>query len=216
MKHIIIAVALSLFSATVSAQSPNDVIEEAVAEIAVKIHGRKEELAADTDALYALIDSVLLPRFDRRYAASRVLAKHWRTASDEQKDAFEDAFYASLLRKYADGIVRFDEDKIEVLPYRGDDTKSHAVVKTKVMLGDGTVVPVNYGMIKRKSDWLMFDVAIEGISYVRNFRVELNSEIQNSSLDAVIARLQNDVKEPEEPEEPEEQEPEEAKEPDGA
>jgi phospholipid transport system substrate-binding protein len=62
-------------------------------------------------------------------------------------------------------------------------------VKTIVLLDDGTKVPVNYGVVKRDSGWMMFDVTIEGISYVRNFRTELNAEIQAKGLRAVIDRL---------------------------
>ena len=87
-------------------------------------------------------------------------------------------FNGSLLRKYGDGIVQFNQDSLEVLPFRGDDTKKRATVKTIVQLDDGTKVPVNYGVVKRDSGWMMFDVSIEGISYVRNFRTELNAEIQ--------------------------------------
>jgi len=54
-------------------------------------------------------------------------------------------------------------------------------------------VPVNYGMVKRDAGWLMFDVTIEGISYVRNFRTELNAEVQATSLDAVIERLESEA-----------------------
>ncbi len=59
-----------------------------------------------------------------------------------------------------------------------------------MQLDDGTKVPVNYSMVNRDKGWLMFDVTIEGISYVRNYRTEINSEIQQTSLDAVIARLE--------------------------
>ena len=193
MKRVLLAIVIGLFSGGAMAESPNDVIEAAMTEIAAELHGRKDEFAADHDALYEMIDGIFLPRFDRRYAARLVLGKHGRTASDEQMDAFVDAFYASLVRNYAKGILQFEEDRIEVLAYRGDDTKSRTVVKTIVRLDDGTKVPVNYGVVKRESGWMMFDVVIEGISYVRNFRVELNSEIQSSSLDAVIARLQGEA-----------------------
>ncbi len=61
-------------------------------------------------------------------------------------------------------------------------------------LDDGTKVPVNYGMVSRESIWKMFDVTIEGISYIRNFKVELNAEIQVEGLDGVISRLQAKTK----------------------
>ena len=130
--------------------------------------------------------------FDQRAElhAQLVLGRHWRDANDEQRTRFIDAFYGSLLRKYADGVLEFNQDRVEVLPFRGDLSKPRTTVKTMVTLDDGTKVPVNYGMVKRESGWLMFDVTIEGISYVRNFRTELNAEIQATSIDAVIERLE--------------------------
>lgn len=193
MKQILLMLVLVFASQAGIAQSPNDIIASAADELAREISGRKEVLRADRVALYALIDKILLPRFDRRYAAQLVLGRHWRTASAEQRDRFIDAFYQSLLRRYADGVLEFDQDKVEVLPYRGDDSKERTTVKTIVSLEDGTKVPVNYGLVHRDIGWLIFDVTIEGISYVRNFRTELNAEIQASSLDAVIKRLETEA-----------------------
>lgn len=198
VKQFFLTIILALVSCGAAAQSPNSVIEEAVAEISKQLSQGKDKFAADNDALYQMVDDILLPRFDRRYAAQLVLGKHWRTADEQQRNDFIDAFYADLLKKYAEGILEFDEDNMDVLPFRGDDTKSRTVVKTEVQLDDGTKVPVNYGLVKRESGWLIFDVIIEGISYVRNFRVELNSEIQSSSLDAVIARLRGEPEAPDE------------------
>ncbi|MGI9260847.1 MAG: MlaC/ttg2D family ABC transporter substrate-binding protein, partial [Woeseiaceae bacterium] len=161
-------------------------------ELAAGLDGRKAALTENKEELYELIDSVLLPRFDRRYAAQLVLGRHWRNASTEQRARFIDAFYGSLLRRYAEGVLEFDQNRIEILPFRGDLEKPRTTVKTMVTLENGTEVPVNYGMVNRDSNWLMFDVTIEGISYVRNFRTELNSEIQATGLDAVISRLEGE------------------------
>lgn len=193
MKHILLMLVLAFASQAAIAQSPNDIIASAADELAQEISGRKEDLRADRASLHALIDKILLPRFDRRYSAQLVLGRYWRTASAEQRDRFIEAFYQSLLRRYADGVLEFDQDKVEVLPYRGDDSKDRTTVKTIVTLEDGTKVPVNYGLVNRDSGWLIFDVTIEGISYVRNFRTELNAEIQATSLDAVIKRLESEA-----------------------
>lgn len=191
MHRLITALLISLFSIAAFAQSPNDVIKEASDLLAAGLDGRKEELAADKEALYSMIDGILLPRFDRRYAAQLVLGRHWRDANDEQRAAFIEAFYASMLHKYADGVLEFNQDRVEILAFRGDESKPRTQVKTIVRLDDGTKVPVTYGMVKRDSGWMIFDVNIEGISYVRNFRTEINSEIQATSIDAVISRLEN-------------------------
>jgi phospholipid transport system substrate-binding protein len=180
-------------SAMAQSDSPNAIIDSAVAELTEKLDGRKAELSADRLALYALIDEILLPRFDRKFAAQVVLAKHWRTASEKQRARFIEAFYQALLRKYADGVLEFDPDKIEVLPYRGDDSKPRTRVRSTVALDDGSKVAVDYELVKRKAGWLVFNVVIEGVSYVRNFRAELDAEIRGSSLDAVISRLEREV-----------------------
>jgi phospholipid transport system substrate-binding protein len=177
----------------VAEESPNAVIDGAVALLAEQLDGRKDELAENREALYEIIDAILLPRFDRRFAAQLVLARHWKTASKEQQSRFIEAFYHALLRKYADGILEFDPDMITVLPFRGDTSKNRAKVRSTVDLDDGSKVAVDYELVLRNSKWLVFNVIIEGVSYVRNFRAELDSEIKASSLDAVIARLESEA-----------------------
>ena len=190
-----IAIAVFVMAGTTPAfaDSPNTIIEESVALLTEKLDGRKAELAADRKALYELIDEILLPRFDRKFAAQVVLAKHWRTASEEQRNRFIEAFYQALVRRYADGVLEFDPDDITILPYRGDDTKKRTKVRSTVALDDGSKVAVDYDLVKRKSGWLVFNVVIEGVSYVRNFRAELDTEIRGSSLDAVITRLEDEA-----------------------
>ncbi len=189
MKRLILASIIGLTTCGAMAESPNDVVQAAADALELALEGRKDELAKDPDALYAMVDDILLPIFDRRYAAQLVLGKHWRNASEDERGDFIDAFYGSLLRKYSDGVLQFNQSSLEILPFRGDDTKPRATVKTIVRLDNGTKVPVNYGVVKRESGWMMFDVTIEGISYVRNFRTELNAEIQTKGLRAVINRL---------------------------
>jgi phospholipid transport system substrate-binding protein len=190
----VFVVALLLSSlAAANPGSPDAVIAGAVDELTEKLSGRREELAENRDELYALINEVLLPRFDRKLAAQLVLAKHWRTASDEQRERFINAFYNSLLRKYADGLLEFDEDRIEVLEFRGDTSAKRSLVKTNVKLDDGTEVPVHYDLVNRGDRWLIFNVKVEGVSYVSNYRTELDAEIRSSSLQAVIDRLESEA-----------------------
>lgn len=187
------AVLLLAANAPANPGAPDAVIAGAVTELSEKLSGRKEALAENKQELYELIDQVLLPRFDRKLAAQLVLAKHWRTATDEQRERFINAFYNSLLRKYADGLLEFDEDRIEVIEFRGDTSAKRSLVKTNVTLNDGTQVPVNYDLVNRGDHWLIFNVKVEGVSYVSNYRKELDAEIRATSLQAVIDRLESEA-----------------------
>ncbi len=197
MKNLILATlaaALAFGSAaSATAQTPNEVIESAIDELSVALDGRREELAEQPDELYEIINAILLPRFDRDYAARLVLATHWKTADAGQRERFIDAFYNNMLRRYADGVLEFQEDRIQVLTFRGDLSKSRVQSKTIVRLNDGTKVPVDYGFVNRNDSWRIFDVTVEGVSFVRNFRAELDAEIRATSLDDVIERLESEA-----------------------
>ena len=195
LKSLFVILPLAVLSAPVMAQqSPVEVVQEAMDMLASGIEGHQEELAADKAALYALIDDILLPRFARKSAAQSVLGrKHWSAASEEQRARFIAAFYTSLVRKYADGALQFDQDRIELLPFRGDLTKRSVTVSTAVALDDGTSVSVNYVLVTRDDRWQMIDVKIEGVGYLKSFRDQLDVEIRRDGLESVILRLESDV-----------------------
>jgi phospholipid transport system substrate-binding protein len=181
-----------LFPIHAGAEAPDEFISEIVDLLGERLEGRRNELSKDADALYALIDEILLPRFDRRLAAQQVLAKHWRAASEEQRERVVSAFYSVLIQRYADGILEFEHDRIEVLPFRGDLKRKIVTVRTRVDIEGGKNVSVDYKMVPHDSGWIMFDVSIEGVSYIRNFRAEFDSEINATSLEEVIVRLEDE------------------------
>ncbi len=204
MKNLIMAFALTVGMSgvtvaeteaeTESLVAADVVIRAAADELATALQNRRSELESDSQALYTLIDGILEPRFDDRYAAQLVLGKHWRGASSEQRKRFITAFYQTMLQRYADGVLEFNEERLEVLTYKGGDEKrKRTTVKTMVELDDGTEVPVNYGLVLRKNAWKVYDVTIEGISYVRNFRTELNAEVSAKGLEKVIQRLEDEA-----------------------
>jgi len=198
MSKFFITVGLVAMAAVSSAQEtklmpPNEVVASAVDLLARQLDGRQAELSKDRAALYAIIDEILLPRFDRRFSAQVVLAKHWRTADDTQRERFIEAFYQALVRRYADGVLEFNQERVTILPFRGDVSKPRTKVRSTILLDDGSKVAVDYELVKRESGWLLFNVVIEGVSYIRNFRAELDSEIRASSLEEVIARLEKEA-----------------------
>lgn len=178
----------------VANDAPIDVINGAVDELKAGLEGQRDALAADRAELFRFVDSLLAPRFDRNYAGRLVLARHWRDASNDQKRRFIDGLYNSLLRRYAEGVLEFQEDRVEILPQRGEANEKRATVRTLVTLDNGEQVPVNYGLVNRgENGWKVYDVTIEGISYVRNYRAEIDEEVKRSSLNAVIERLESEA-----------------------
>ena len=193
-KKMALILFLGILAAPAMAQTPVEIIQEAMDLLASGIEGRQEELAADKEALYTLIDEILLPRFARKSAAQSVLGrKHWSAASEEQRTRFIESFYSSLVRKYADGALKFDEERIVIMPFKGDLTKRAVTVKTVVTLDDGNTIAVDYVLVTRDDRWQMIDVKIEGIGYLKSFREQVDAEIRKDSLEAVIVRLEGEL-----------------------
>ena len=175
----------------VEVDPPHVVVEQAAAEVLKRMDGQRDFLRENPGELYALVEEVFLPHFDRAYAAARVLGRHRRGANGNQRRRFTNALYNYVLRSYADGLLEFTSDRIQILPFRGMPEDTKATVRTKVYLDDGTEVPVNYSLRRSQTGvWRVWDVTIEGISYVKNFREQLDAEIRQDGLDAVITRLE--------------------------
>ena len=175
--------------------TPNEVVEVAATSIAEELDGRQAYLKDNPAELYALIDGLLLPHFDTRYAGRLVLGNHWKNATDEQRDRFVDVFYQFLVQSYADGVLGFEQKSLTILPPVGESDEKRAVVKTTIRMEDGTLVPVNYSMRNSSAGWRVYDVRIEGVSYIQNYRNQLNAEIKALGIDAVIERLLVEISE---------------------
>lgn len=197
----LICLGLSLFAysaiaATVAADpqpSPHEIIETTAEAVAERLNGRKGYFDENPDELYTLVDEVLLPNFDVRYAGRLVLGKHWKVASREQRDRFVDVFYRFLVQSYANGILEFEQGSIKVLPPQGEGGEKRVVVKTVTRMDDGSQVPIDYSMRRTRDGWRVYDVRIEGVSYVQNYRNQFNAEIAALGVDAVIDRLNAEV-----------------------
>jgi phospholipid transport system substrate-binding protein len=181
-------------SATPSTMGPQELVENSAKRMLVELDANRPMYAKDPAKLDALVANVLLPNFDTEYAARLVLGQTWRTATPEQRKRFVDAFYHSLLRNYGSALVDFTADRFVILPYKGDPNDTTASVRTEVKRSNGDKVPVNFSLRKVDGVWKAWDVVIEGISYVKSFRTDFGSEVEQKGLDEVINRLEADNK----------------------
>src|SRR5690606_8215661 len=172
---------------------PNELVTKVAQDTLRDLDANREEYRKNPSKVRELVDKNMLPHFDTRYAAQLVLAKHWRTATPEQRERFIEAFYQTLLQNYGEALLEFTPDRLKILPFQGDPNANVVTVRSEVRRDNGTRVPVNYSLRKTPEGWKAYDVQIEGISYVKSFRTDFGSEIQQKGLDAVIKRLEEQV-----------------------
>ena len=190
--------AVGLFAGSVQAQDaaklgPHELISKVANDTLKDLDANRAEYAKNKNKVRELVDKNMLPYFDTAYSAQLVLAKHWRTATPEQRKRFVEAFYQSLLQNYGEAVVEFTPDRLRILPYQGNPTDKVATVRTEIRRDNGSRVPVNYSLRRTDAGWKAYDVQIEGVSYVKSFRTDFGSEIDQKGLEAVIQRLEQQV-----------------------
>lgn len=170
--------------------APGALIDSVAHAMLTELDAHRAEYRQSPARINALVDRILLPYFDTEYAARLVLARHWTTATAEQRRRFVAAFYHSLLSNYGSALADFTGDRLKVLPFTGDTAATSATIRTQVRKNDGTTVAVNYSLHRTAAGWRAWDVIIEGISYVKSFRDDFNAQIEQQGVDALIERLE--------------------------
>jgi phospholipid transport system substrate-binding protein len=178
-------------AAPASQQSPEQIVQSIADQLANDIDGHRDELKHNQDKLINIIDEVFLPHFDVDYASILVLGQHAREATPEQRNRFSKAFYNSITHRYAQGLLDYTRGRVKVLPFNGDLNDKRTVVRTQVLMDDGKSVSIDYAFRKsRTGDWKAYDVIIEGISYVTNYRNQVDAEIRKVGIDQLIKNLE--------------------------
>jgi phospholipid transport system substrate-binding protein len=173
-------------------QSPQQVVQTISDDLSKAIEGHQAELKNDREKLIAVIDDTFLPHFDIDYASILVLGQNAAKATPAQRERFAKAFYNSITHRYAEGLLNYTRGRVKVLPFTGEMNKQRTVVRTQVMLDDGKSVSVDYAFRQSKvtGDWKAYDVIIEGISYITNYRNQVDAEIKKEGLDKLTADLE--------------------------
>jgi len=178
----------------VGSLAPDQVVQQTAKDLFSNVNSKKEELEKNPQELYDVVGKVLLPNFDFDYASRLVLGQYWRSATPDQRKAFEDAFYKYLVHSYADALLKgnYSERNVQVEAWQPGADASQARVKTKVMRENAAPVEVDYVLTNKSGRWKAFDVTIEGISYVLNYRGQFGPEIQQSGIEELIKRLNSE------------------------
>lgn len=172
---------------------PYELVTKVSQDTLKDLDAHRSEYQKNPARVRELVDKTMLPYFDTTYAAQLVLAKHWRTATPEQRKRFVEAFYQSLLQNYGQALLEFTPDRLKILPFQGNPQDATATVRSEVRRDNGSRVPVNYALRKTAAGWKAYDVQIEGVSYVKSYRTDFGAEIQQKGLEAVIERLEAQV-----------------------
>ncbi len=178
---------------------PQQVIQAASERLKQVLEQDHQRLIDDPAFVYRMADEIFLPHVDMSRVSSLVLGRNWRKATATQKDAFTREFKRLLVRTYATAMRELGNWEIRFQPLRTRPDEQHALVQTQVLRPGAQPLAVDYQMHRSKGNWLAYDVKIEGISLVTNYRSSFNRLIRQKGIDGLIEELavMNAAKEPE-------------------
>ena len=187
IKLLFLAVFFSINS--LAALGPEDLVRKTAEDVLFAIKTDQEIQKGNKEKIYKLAEEKILPNFDFEKVARLVLGRAWRSASDEQKKGFIVEFRTLLLKTYAVALSKYQDQEIKFKPTRMSDTDEIVIVKSEIIQGGAQPIRVNYALSKRTGKWLVFDIVIEGVSLVTNYRSQFSSVIKKNGIDTLIKRL---------------------------
>lgn len=191
MLMVVLLVVAGLVVAADKEPEPVALIRSTADYVLEQIRKRKAELEKDSSGIYELVQEKILPHFDFRVMSRGALGRYWRRATEEQKERIAQEFQELLVRTYATTLLNYSDQEVEYLPFRGKPGDKRVTVSTRVHDKGGPPIPINYRLY-RASDghWKIYDVVVDGVSLVSNYRGSFASEVKKGGIDGLISSLQ--------------------------
>ncbi len=186
---VLFAFILSSVSVAATTQ-PDQLIKETSEQVLHALEHNKEEYKDQPEKIFALVNDIILPHLDFRAMSKLALGKNWRKANKEQQERFVAAFKTMLIRTYSKSLTEYAGEEIEFLPYRPPaEGKRTVKVKTLIKQGSGPEIPINYSLRIKNDIWKVYDIKIDGISLVTNYRNTFASDINRVGIEGLIEKL---------------------------
>lgn len=167
----------------------DELVKRTAEDVLNTIKSDKEIQSGNQQKIFALAEEKIMPNFDFDRVCRMVLGKNWRTATPEQQAAFQKEFRTLLLRTYATALGKYKDQVIEYKPLRAEAGAKNVSVKTQILQPGGQPISVDYSLVKADSGWKVYDIVIESVSLVTNYRSQFSSEISRNGLDSLNKKL---------------------------
>ena len=188
LKLLILGFFVSISSFSIAADGPLELVHKTADDVLTVLKA-DDSIQQDKEKIYKLAEEKILPNFDLDRISMLVLGKTWRKINEDQQQQFKSEFKTMLLRTYAVALGKYKDQEIDFKPMRMEPTDKKATVKTQIIQDGAQPISVDYTLAKKDDEWKVFDIVIEGVSLVTNYRSQFASEIKNNGIDSLITKL---------------------------
>ncbi len=184
------ALVAGLVLGSAGAQTPPDeLIKQTTRDVLQLLRENEETIEQNPEQVYAAVQELVLPHFDFELMSRFVLARNWQQASADQQQRFTGEFRQLLVRTYGTALAEYSGQEVRYPPMNADLERGRATVPTEIIQPDGPSIPLSYSLYRMEDEWKVFDVAVDGVSLVQNYRSTFATEVQRNGVDGLIERL---------------------------
>jgi phospholipid transport system substrate-binding protein len=169
--------------------APDALAKSVTEEVLAIIRADKDIQAGNQKKVLELVETKIVPHFNFAGMTRIALGKNWSQANAEQRKALTNEFRALLIRTYTTAFTQYKNQTVEYRALRLAPSDNDVVVKSFIKQPSGQPIAVDYNMEKTDAGWKVYNLKIEGISLVENYRNTFNTEIQKSGIDGLIKTL---------------------------
>lgn len=170
--------------------TPPDVLAKTTTqEVLAILKADKDIQGGNMQKVYELVEAKILPNFDFNRMTQLAVGKHWNQASATQKQSLVTEFRNLLVRTYAGSLTQFSNQTVDFKPFNMKPGEQEVVIKSEVKQAGGQVIPIDYSMYQTAFGWKVYDVSIDNVSLVTNYRSSFAAKIRQSGIDGLIAQL---------------------------
>lgn len=187
---VALPVCLIITGPAVAETGPQQLVEVTTNKMLGKLRAEQKALKKKPELVYDMVSEIVLPHFDFIAMSRWVLGKHWRRADRAHKKRFVLAFRNLLVKTYAVALLEYTEQKIRFLPLRDDLASEDVTVRTEVLESGKAPISIKYALHKKKNGWKVYDISVDGVSLIANYRTSFGTEVSQGSLEALIKRLE--------------------------
>jgi len=169
--------------------APDAFVRRVTDEVLATMRDDKDVRAGKPEKIAAVVQEKILPYFDFRRATQIAVGAGWRQATPAQRDALTAQFQTLLVRTYSGALANYRGQTIDVLPARVQAGDDEVTIRCKVRQSGDAPITIDYYMARAGDTWKVFDISVDGMSLVLNYRTSFSQEIANRGIDGLIDRL---------------------------
>jgi phospholipid transport system substrate-binding protein len=171
--------------------APEQLIRDTADEVVKTIKQRQAEFRADPSGLYAMIDKTVLQHFDFDRMTDLALGRYKRQVSQTQRPLLVNEFRQLLIRTYGKALLEYNDQQIVYLPMRGSVAKGEVTIRTEIEQQGGFPIPLSYELYEKAGVWKVYDISVDSISLVTNYRSSFSKKIREDGIDGLIKSLRD-------------------------